>query len=269
MAWNATPVEDGIERLRRWTEEHRGVPPAFGRMRCSLEHVGPATTTVRLPLEPELLLPSGAPSAAVTALLADFGLACSVIASLPDLRGVATVSMTVDHLRLPPTSGALLVTCTATAYDEGRPQFSRGSVRALDGTPVAEVSGWLMPTPAEAEGAQRVGLVNEPAAVHVLDLLGVPAAPSFSLTARDALSNAIGSLHGGISALACGLAAEAALPDLRPLTTSIAFLRPAPREGSVAVTASVVRQGRRTGLAVAEVTDAEGRLLVSARIVAG
>lgn len=262
-------MEDGIERLRRWTEEHRGVPPAFGRMRCSLDHVALATTTVRLPLEAELLLPSGAPSAAVTAMLADFGLASSVIASLPDLRGVATISMTVDHLRLPPTSGALLVTCTATPYDEGRPQFSRGSVRALDGTLVAEVSGWLMPTPAEAEGAQRVGLVTEPAATDLFDLLRVPAGSAFSLTARDALSNAIGSLHGGISAMACGLAAEVALPDLRPLTTSIAFLRPAPREGSVAVAASVVRQGRRTGATVAEMTDGQGRLLVSARVVAG
>lgn len=269
MAWNATPVEDGIERLRRWTDEQRGVPPAFGRMRCSLEHVGRATSTVRLPLEPELLLPSGAPSSGVTAMLADFGLASAVIASLPDLRGVATVSFTVDHLALPPTSGALLVTCTSTPYDEGRPQHARGSVHAANGTPVAEVSGWLMPTPAEASGAQRVGLATEPAAAHLLDLLGVPAAQQFSLTARDALSNAIGSLHGGVGALACSLAAEAALPGLRPLSTSIAFLRPTPREGSVDVAASVVRQGRRTGSAVAEVTDPQGRLLVSARVVAG
>lgn len=268
MAWNATPVENGIERLRRWTEEQRGVPPAFGRMRCSLEHVGPGTATVRLPLEPELLLPSGASSSAVTAMLADFGLASSVITSLPDLRGVATVSFTVDHLALPPTSGALLVTCTATPYDDGRPQHARGEVRSASGELVAVLSGWLMPTPAEASGAQRVGLVTEPAAADLLDLLGVPAAPAFSLTARDALSNAIGSLHGGVGALACSLAAEAALPGLRPLTTSIAFLRPTPREGSVEVAASVVREGRRTGAAAADVTDSQGRLLVALRVVA-
>ncbi|MCW2679713.1 MAG: hypothetical protein JWM62_1114 [Frankiales bacterium] len=269
MAWNATPVEDGIERLRRWTDEQRGVPPAFGRMRCSLEHVGRGTTTVRLPLEPELLLPSGASSSAVTSMLADFGVASSVIASLPDLRGVATISFTVDHLALPPASGALLVTCTASAYDDGRPQYARGTVQAADGSLVAEVSGWLMPTPAEASGAQRVGLVHEPPASDLLDLLGVPEGPAFPLNARDALSNAIGSLHGGVGAMACSVAAEAALPGLRPLTTSFAFLRPTPREGSVDVAAAVVRQGRRTGAAVAEVTDAEGRLLVSARVVAG
>ncbi len=269
MAWNATRVEDGIERLRRWTEEQRGVPPAFGRTGCTLDHVALATTTVRLPLTPELLLSSGSPTGAVTAMLADFGLASCVIASLPDLRGVATISCTVDHLSLPPTSGALLVTCTATPYDEGRPQSARGTVRTEAGEPVAEVSGWLVPTPAEAAGAQRVGLAHEPAAAHVHDLLGVPAEQAFLLTARDALSNAIGSLHGGTVALACSLAAEAALPGLRPLTTSIAFLRPTPLSGSVQVAASVVRQGRRTGVADVTVTDDAGRLLVTARLVAG
>ena len=262
-------MEDGIERLRRWTDEQRGVPPAFGRMRCALVHVAPATTTVRLPLVPELLLPDGTATSAVAAMLADFALASCVIASLPDLRGVATVSLVVDHLGLPPSSGALLATCTATTYDEGRPQSGSGTVVDEDGRLVARVSGWLMPTPAEPSGMERVGLVQEPAAAHLLDLLDVPAAPAFSLSARDALSNAIGSLHGGIGALACSLAAEAALPGLRPLTTTVAFLRPTPREGSVDVQASVVRQGRRTGVADATVSDPEGRLLVSARVVAG
>ena len=245
------------------------MPPAFGRMRCSLDEVALGRTVVRLPLVPELLLPSGAPTSAATAMLADFGLASSVIASLPDLRGVATISATVDHLRLPPVDGALVLTCCATPYDDGRPQQARGTVCTADGEPVAQVSGWLMPTPAEASGAQRVGLAAEPSADDLLALLGVPAAQAFSLTARDALSNAIGSLHGGTVALACSLAAEAALPGLRPLTSSFAFLRPTPREGSVRVSASVVRQGRRTGVADVTVTDGEGQLLVTGRFVAG
>src|SRR5687767_5458543 len=108
--------EDGVERLRRWTDEQRGVPPAFGRMRASFDAVEQGSTTVRLPLEPELLLPDGAASGAVTAMLTDFGLASSVISSLPDLRGVTTVALTVDHLALPPTSGALVATCMAAPY---------------------------------------------------------------------------------------------------------------------------------------------------------
>ena len=272
MAWNATPVtarEDGVERLRRWTEEHRGVPPAFGRMRCSFDSVSPGEVAVRLPLADELRLPDGSATAAVTSMLADFGLAACVISTLPDLRGVTTVSLTVDHLTLPPTAGALVIRCAATPYDRGGLQSARAEVRDEAGALVAHVSGWLMPTPAEPSGMERVGLVEESPAADVADLLQVPFAPQFELVARDALSNAIGSLHGGIGALACSLAAQAALPGMRPLTTGLAFLRPTPKEGPVAVGARVVRQGRRTGAIDASITDGDGRLLVSAHVVTG
>jgi uncharacterized protein (TIGR00369 family) len=272
MAWNATRVttrEDGVERLRRWSDEHRGVPPAFGRMRCSFDSVSPGEVAVRLPLSDELLLPDGSPTGATTAMLADFGLAACVISTLPDLRGVTTVSLTVDHLALPPRSGGLVIRCRATPYDGGGLQSARADVLDDAGGLVAHVSGWLMPTPAEPSGMERVGLVEEPAAVDVVDLLQVPFAPQFELVARDALSNAIGSLHGGIGGLACSLAAQAALPAMRPLTTTLAFLRPTPKEGAVAVDARVVRQGRRTGAADVTIADGDGRLLVSARVVTG
>jgi acyl-coenzyme A thioesterase PaaI-like protein len=67
------------------------VPPALGRMRARLDEVGLGATTVRLPLEPELLLPDDRPSGAVVSLLADFGLTTAVISSLPDVTGVTTV----------------------------------------------------------------------------------------------------------------------------------------------------------------------------------
>jgi uncharacterized protein (TIGR00369 family) len=260
---------DGVERLRRWTEEHRGVPPAFGRLRAGFDDVVPGCTAVRLPLHDELLLPGGSPTSAVTALVADFGLTTSVISSLPDLRGVTTVSMTVDHLALPPRAGALVTRCTASPYDDGAPQHAAGTVHDDIGRQVALVSGWFLPTPAESVSAERVGLVEEPAAAHLLDLLQVPAADGFDLLARDALSNAIGSLHGGVGALACSLVAEAALPGMRPMTASFAYLRPTPRHGSVTVRGSVVRQGRRTGAAEASLVDPDGRLLLSARVVTG
>jgi hypothetical protein len=41
----------GTERLRRWSEEHRGVPPAFDRLAGSFDDVV-ASTIVRLPLQP-------------------------------------------------------------------------------------------------------------------------------------------------------------------------------------------------------------------------
>ena len=263
-------MSDGLERLRRWRDEDRGVPPAFGRLGAVLEDTGPCTTAVRLPLTPELLLPDGRPSGAVTSLLADFALTTSVIASLPDLRGVTTVALTVDHLALPPTSGSLMSRCTATAYADGRPQHAAGTLHDDRGRKVAAVSGWFLAAPAEAASVERVGLVREPAAAHLLDLLRVPAGPSCVLTVRDALSNALGTLHGGIGALAAQVAAEAALAtDLRPLLSTFAFLRPTPRDGTVRVEGAAVRSGRRTGAAAAAVTGPDDRTVLTASLVVG
>ena len=266
--WDATRVEDGVERLRRWTDEVRGVPPLFGRVGASLDRVGVGDVLVRLPVTPELLLPGGVPTSALTALLADQALATSVIASLPDLRGVATVSATVDAIALPPASGALLAHCTAGPYAGGGLQHSSGTVHDDTGRLVARVAGWLLPTPADPAGIDRVGLVREPAATDVAAFLGVELGPSFALTARDALSNALGSLHGGTVALAVSLAAEAAVPELGLRSTALSFLRPGPREGTVQVAAEVVRRGRTTALVDVRVTDGE-RLLVTGRVVLG
>ena len=262
--------DDGIERLRRWGDEQRGVPPAFGRLRARFDDVAPCTTSVRLPLTPELLLPSGESTAALTSLAADFALTTCVIASLPDLRGVTTVSMTVDHLRPPPVSGALVSRCTAAAYEDGRPQHASGVLLDDSGERVACISGWFLAAPADAVHRERVGLVEEPPAAHLLDLLGSAGGPSFELHVRDALSNALGTLHGGIGALASQLAAESAVaPGLRPLTSTFAYLRPTPRDGSVTVTGQVVRQGRRTALATAEMSGPEGKPVLQATLVLG
>jgi acyl-coenzyme A thioesterase PaaI-like protein len=263
-------MSDGLERLRRWRDEDRGVPPAFGRLGARLEDAAWCTTAVRLPLTDELLLPDGRPTGAVTSLVADFALTTSVIASLPDLRGVTTVALTVDHLALPPTSGSLVSRCTATAYADAGPQHAAGTLHDDTGRQVAAVSGWFLAAPAEAVSAERVGLVQEPPAAHLLDLLRVPAGPRFELGARDALSNALGTLHGGIGALAAQVAAEAALSgDLRPLTSTFTYLRPTPRDGTVAVEGAVVRSGRRTGTASAVVTGPDGRPVLTSTLVVG
>ena len=261
-------ADDGVERLRRWRDHHRGVPPAVGRLGAQLTAVSPAATGVRLPLTDELLLPDGTATGAVTSLLADMGLTTSVIASLPDLRGVTTIAMTVEHHGLPPRSGALLSSCTAGHYADGRPQHAAGTVHDEDGRLVASVSGWFLAAPADAVAVDREGLVREPMAGHLQDLLQTTGGPDFSLQARDALSNALGSLHGGVGALAAQLAAAAAVePGWLPLTSSFTYLRPTPRDGTVRVTGTAVRQGRRTALATSSITDGPGRTLVTATLV--
>lgn len=268
-----SPAADGVERLLRWRDEQRGVPPAVGRLRAHLDVVEPATTTVRLPLHPELLLPGGAAGAGVQSLLADIGLTTAVVASLPHALAVTTVSMTVDHLAPTPTQGSLVVVSSAAAYEDGRPQHATGVVHDGTGHQVAAVSGWFVPALVQAHASERFGLVRETAAADLLDLLGVTdlaaGGSAFGLVAREALSNVAGTLHGGIGALVCDVAAEAAFsPDGRLLTSAFSYLRPTPRGGAVAVRADVVRRGRRTGTAQCSVVGADGRLALRATVVA-
>lgn len=246
------------------------MPPAFGRLGAELVELAPAASTVRLPLTPELLLPDGAPTAGSVALSADFGLTTAVVASLPDLRGVTTVSMVVDHLALPPASGSLTVRCRAAPFAEGRPQHCSGAIHDDAGRPIALASGWFLATTTSADEVDRVGLVHEdPAPDGVLGLLGIQPGPQFDLQARDAVSNALGTLHGGVGALACTLAAEQVLDaGMRALSTCFAFLRPTPRGGGVHVRAEVVRAGRRTASATTAMTGPQGRLLLQAHVTA-
>jgi acyl-coenzyme A thioesterase PaaI-like protein len=266
-----SPPVDGVDRLRRWRDEQRGVPPAVGRVRAVLDRVERGTTTVSVPLHRELLLPHGRPSAAVASLVSDIGLTTSVVASLPHPLAVTTVSMTVDHLAPVPAEGRLVATCRAAAYDGGRPQHAVGEVHDGQGRQVAAVSGWFLPSVVQAHATERVGVVVEPAAQDLLDLLQAREHPDGTLRilAREALSNIAGTLHGGIGALACEVAAERSLgPDARLLSTAFGYLRPTPRGGAVTVGAHVVRRGRRTGTAAASLVAADGRVALAATAVA-
>lgn len=84
--------------------------------------------------------------------------------------------------------------------------------------------------------------------------------------------NPIGTVHGGVLATlldsATGCAVHTKLPPGRAYTTtdiSVRFLRPVTAEtGRVTCTGEVVTMGRRTALAEARLTDANGRLLAHA-----
>jgi acyl-coenzyme A thioesterase PaaI-like protein len=262
---------DGVGRLLRWRDEQRGVPPAVGRVRAHLDDVAPATTTVRVPLHRELLLPGGTPSTGVASLIADIGLTTSVVASLPHALAVTTVSMTVDHVGPVPDAGTLVAQCRSSAYADGRPQHADGQVRDGTGRLVAVVSGWFLPALVQVTVAERVGLAQEVPATDLRALLGLEPGQtpgSFGLVAREALGNATGTLHGGIGALACDLAAQDAFgPDARLLTSAFTYLRPTPRGGAVDVTATVLRRGRRTATATCTVVGADGRLALQATVV--
>ncbi|MCW2608032.1 MAG: hypothetical protein JWO60_2725 [Frankiales bacterium] len=262
------PVDDartGVQRLLGWREQ-LGVPPAVGRVGARLEHAAAGTTTVRLPLTAELLLPDGRTSAAVPALLSDIGLTTSVVSTLPDARAVTTVSMTVDVLAPTPVSGALTAVCRAQPFADGAVQHAAGEVHDDDGRLVAVLAGWFLTVQVDRAGTLRRGVPQEPPAAHLHDLLGLE--DDGRLHARDALSNVSGTLHGGVGALATCLAAERAVPGARLLTASLTYERPTARGADSTLTAEVLRQGRRTATVEAQLRGPDGRTALRTRAVA-
>ena len=255
----------GEQRLRGWADE-LGVPPAVGRFGGRMLDVSPGTTTVRVPLRPELLLPGGRTSSAVPALLSDVGLTTSVVSTLPDARAVTTISMTVDLLGPTPAEGGLTAVCLAAPFRGGVPQHATGTLTDDDGTPVAVVSGWFLPVEMDREGVHRRGVPQEPEAADLVDLLQLD---GDLLVARDALSNVSGTLHGGVGALAVTLAAERALgPGARLLSAACSYERPTPRGASAHLEAHVLKRGRRTSTVEAVLRTPEGKEAVRARVVA-
>ena len=91
-----------------------------------------------------------------------------------------------------------------------------------------------------------------------------------ALELRPEHRNLVGTVHGGVIATladtATGLAYRTVLPPGLRLVTSqlnVTFLAPA-REGRIEARGAVVKRGKRSGYAEADVVDAEGSLLARA-----
>jgi len=94
----------------------------------------------------------------------------------------------------------------------------------------------------------------------------------FRLTPREFHYNPLGTVHGGVFATlldsACGCAVHTMLPVgvfYTSLDLSVKFLRPVTvATGPITAEGSVVHLGRRTALAEARITDAAGKVYVTA-----
>ncbi|HEX7163525.1 MAG TPA: PaaI family thioesterase [Trebonia sp.] len=94
----------------------------------------------------------------------------------------------------------------------------------------------------------------------------------FRLTPREFHYNPLGTVHGGVFAAlldsACGCAVHTMLPVgvfYTSLDLSVKFLRPVTvATGPITAEGSVVHLGRRTALAEARITDAAGKVYVTA-----
>jgi uncharacterized protein (TIGR00369 family) len=119
------------------------------------------------------------------------------------------------------------------------------------------------------------GKIPPPPLMRALDFDGVcfgDGTATFRLTPQEFHYNPIGTVHGGVFATmldsACGCAVHTKLPAgtfYTSLDLSVKFLRPVTvATGPISATGTVVHIGRRTALAEARITDAAGKVYVTA-----
>jgi uncharacterized protein (TIGR00369 family) len=119
------------------------------------------------------------------------------------------------------------------------------------------------------------GTIPPPPVMRALDFVGVAfgeGRATFALTPQEFHYNPLGTVHGGVFATlldsACGCAVHTMLPVgvfYTSLDLSVKFLRPVTVEtGPITAAGTVVHLGRRTALAEARITDAAGKVYVTA-----
>ena len=119
------------------------------------------------------------------------------------------------------------------------------------------------------------GTIPPPPILRTLDFDGVAFGDGravFRLTPREFHYNTLGGVHGGVFATlldsACGCAVHTKLPAgvfYTSLDLSVKFLRPVTVDtGPITAEAAVVHLGRRTALAEGRITDAAGKVYVTA-----
>jgi uncharacterized protein (TIGR00369 family) len=128
---------------------------------------------------------------------------------------------------------------------------------------------------AEFFAAIAAGQIPRPPVMRALDMDGVSfgeGRATFGLTPQEFHYNPIGCVHGGVIATlldsACGCAVHTLLPAgvfYTSLDLSVKFLRQVTVDtGPVTAEGSVVHLGRRTALAEGRITDAAGKVYVTA-----
>jgi uncharacterized protein (TIGR00369 family) len=128
---------------------------------------------------------------------------------------------------------------------------------------------------AEFFAAITEGKIPLPPVMQALDFGGVSFGEghaAFRLTPQEFHYNPLGTVHGGVFATlldsACGCAVHTMLPAgvfYTSLDLSVKFLRPVTVDtGPITAEATVVHLGRRTALAEGQITDAAGKVYVTA-----
>jgi uncharacterized protein (TIGR00369 family) len=164
---------------------------------------------------------------------------------------------------------------TKTEAEKEQPDAPRRERTFSWDDPVAIARAGAGLSGAEFLNAIAEGKIPAPPVMRALDFDGLSFGEGravFRLTPREFHYNPLGTVHGGVFATlldsACGCAVHTLLPPgvfYTSLDLSVKFLRPVTVEtGPITAEGTVVHLGRRTALAEGRITDAAGKVYVTA-----
>jgi uncharacterized protein (TIGR00369 family) len=283
----------GIEFLQAMLIGETPAPPLSRLTGMAPVELSAERAQYTMPLSPWLCGDDGRVPLGVLAIPADAAMACAIIAGLPAGTAIATSELAMRQVRPAPSGGVLLT--TATVLHLG-PPVALAEVTVTDeaGALIARGGSLCLILPFTAEGDLGPGEPGSAPAADGVD--GAPAGPDpwrrahpcaslSALTGLTAVSIAPGEaafllpatrwlcapppgrVQGGAVAMLAGAAMEAAMQTAAPargrfvpLEIKLNYLRPLASDGrDAAAHATLVHGGRRTAVARAEITDADGR----------
>ena len=285
----------GIEFLQAMLTGQTAAPPLSRLTGMQPVELSAERAQFTMPLSPWLCDEDGRVPLGVLAIPADAAMACAIIADLPADTAITTSELAMRQVR-PAPPGEVLLT-TATVLDLG-PPVALAEVTLTDeaGALIARGGSLCVILPFTAEGDPPTGTPAVGAATAADDIDEARAGPDPWRRARaDAALSALtglspvaiapgeaaftlpatrwlcapppGRVQGGAVAMLAGAAMEAAMQTAAPggsrfipLEIKLNYLRPLASDGrEAAAHATLVHGGRRTAVARAEITDADGR----------
>jgi len=291
----ALAARPGIEFLEAMLAGETPAPPL-----ARLTGMHPIQLTVEcarfaMPVSPWLCADDGHIPLGVLAVPADAAMACAIIAGLPGQTAITTSELALRQLRPLRPGGTLLITATVvdvgpparpvalaevTVADEAGALIARGgSLCVVLPFSADDAAGGDPETarPSEEEGPDPWEWPSADAGLSQLTGLRAmavaPGEAAFALPTTSWLTAPPpGRVQGGAVAVLAGAAIDAVIqtaapPQCRfaPLELKLNYLRPLASDGREAKAhATLVHGGRRTAVARADVTDADGRAIAVA-----
>lgn len=233
-------------------------------------HLGPAVEATQA-AGPWCTGPDGRPGLGSLGVLLDAVLGQATINARPDGHWPVTTEMALDLLAPLPATGTLTVRAWPV-HAAGLTVLSRGELRGPDGGLLGIGTEWgrFIPEVPAVDGDPVPGPGPDGDAAAVLGLAPGPDGV-LRLAPSAALGNERGTVHGGVLAAACEIAAVAALPGPagRPHRTAslhVTYLRPADTTEVNTVPAEVVHGGRSFGVVRTAVLRPDGKPAAAATV---